>query len=92
MINAEDLQLLGNFPTSSERVFHGKIFKNEQLNYVYLYKGNVNIDELKIQESELEAVEWWSLEEVIRRLGEPDFPTCIHIEELEMLKTGLESI
>ena len=92
LINAEDLQLLGNFPTSSERVFHGKIFKNEQLNYVYLYKGNVNIDELKIQESELEAVEWWSLEEVIRRLGEPDFPTCIHIEELEMLKTGLESI
>ena len=69
--------------------FYGKPFIDNQLSYIYIYKGSVDTDLITLQEEEVESVEWMAVDEVIRRLDDPSFPNCIYLEELDKLKAYL---
>lgn len=85
----EDFLYVGTRIKKSCKEFYGKPFIDNQLSYIYIYKGAVDTDTLRLQEEEVESVEWMPLDTVMQRLGDPDFPNCIYLEELEMLKNCL---
>ncbi|SEF66878.1 8-oxo-dGTP diphosphatase [Eubacterium ruminantium] len=85
----EDFLYVGSRIKKSNKEFYGKPFIDNQLSYVYIYKGEVEADKLKLQESEVEAVVWMPLDEVLTMLEDPAFPNCIYAEELLMLKKAL---
>lgn len=85
----EDFLYVGTRIKKSNKEFYGKPFIDNQLSYIYIYKGSVDTDLITLQEEEVESVEWMALDEVIRRLDDPSFPNCIYLEELDKLKAYL---
>ena len=59
----EQLCFAGTFPISFAKEFHGKMFRDEEIAFVYIYDQSVNITDLVLQKEEVEAVEWFDLEE-----------------------------
>lgn len=83
----EDLQFAGTFRIQYEKEFHGKMFKDNEFSFVYIYKGEVQISELSIQKEELESVEWFNLEEVYRACQPPrDEKFCVPLGGLEIVR------
>ena len=58
----EQLHFAGTFPISFAKEFHGKMYRDEELAFVYIYDQPVDITELILQKEEVEAVEWFDLE------------------------------
>ena len=58
----EQLHFAGTFPISFAKEFHGKMFRDEELAFVYIYDQPVDITELILQKEEVETVEWFDLE------------------------------
>lgn len=85
----EDFLYVGTRIKKSNKEFYGKPFIDNQLSYIYIYKGSVDTDLITLQEEEVESVEWMAVDEVIRRLDDPSFPNCIYLEELDKLKAYL---
>lgn len=85
----DDFLYVGTRIKKSNKEFYGKPFIDNQLSYIYIYKGSVDTDLITLQEEEVESVEWMALDEVIRRLDDPSFPNCIYLEELDKLKAYL---
>ena len=64
---SEQLHFAGTFPISFAKEFHGKMFRDEEIAFVYIYKEPVNTDELILQTEEVESVQWFDLEEVCEK-------------------------
>ena len=60
----EQLNYAGSFSNQYEKEFHGKLFRDNEVTRVYVYREPVNIDDLHIQESELSEVRWFDMQEV----------------------------
>ena len=58
----EQLHFAGTFPISFAKEFHGKMFRDEELAFVYIYYQPVDITELILQKEEVETVEWFDFE------------------------------
>ena len=83
----EDLQFAGTFQNQSEKEFHGKLFKDNEFSFVYIYKGKVDISKLSIQKEELESVEWFNLEDVYHACRPPrDEKFCVPLGGLEIVR------
>ena len=73
----EDLLPVGRFTIQYEEVFHGSLFKDNEVSFVYAYQGEVDEKTLKLQEEEIEEVRWFPLEEVCKALEEKDPLFCV---------------
>lgn len=62
-VSEKDLIFLGSHREADESIFHGKIFRDRQLIYVYLYQGPVDTDRLVLQKEEVERVFWYPLDQ-----------------------------
>ena len=65
----EQLHFAGTFPISFAKEFHGKMFRDEEIAFVYIYQEPVNTAELVLQTEEVEEVQWFDLEEVYEQCG-----------------------
>ena len=84
----EQLTYIGHFFIQYEEVFHDKPFRDYEYSYVYLYTDPVDIDTLVLQESEVESVRWFDIDEVnIEKGGETRF--CVPAAGLQLLKEYL---
>ncbi|MCR4943320.1 MAG: NUDIX domain-containing protein [Clostridium sp.] len=82
----EELKEIGISRTKSENIFHGEIFKNNQISKVYKLKlNNLDIDKLKLQEEEVQGVLWMDLEECKEAVENNTIKNCIKLHELQML-------
>ncbi len=81
---AEDLHLIGPLTIRYEFVFHGEPFRDHQITHVYYLLMDIEPEQLKLQESEVESVMWIGLDECIQRTARGEFP-CLYPPELEML-------
>lgn len=83
---ASDLQFVGNFDVAYEKEFHGKIFRDSEVAFVYIYDKPVEKDSLILQESELEAVEWFEINEVFEACERHDQKFCVPRAGLGLVK------
>ena len=83
----KDLQFAGTFRVQFEKEFHGKMFKDNEVAFVYIYKGKIDISALSIQKEELDSVEWFNLEEVYQACRPPrDERFCVPMGGLEIVR------
>ena len=91
---AEELSFAGTFRIRYEKEFHGKLFRDHEVAFVYVYQKPIDIEELVLQEEEVECVEWFDLEEVYqackgRREKGGGGIFCVPIEGLITLRNYL---
>lgn len=63
--------------------------KDNEVSAVYIYRGDVDIDNLKLQKNEVEEVYVAEIDELIACMKNQPFKHCIEMEELEMLKKSV---
>lgn len=85
----EQLEFAGTFRIQYESVFHEKLFKDNEIAFVYVYLGKVNLDEITVQEEELECVEWFDLDETYQECLAQNQKFCVPINGLETVRKYL---
>ena len=85
----EDLSYAGTFRIRYEQVFHGRLFKDNEVTRVYVYEREVDIRDLTLQKSEVDEVRWFDLDEVSAGDGRTRF--CVPAQGLSVLRRFLEA-
>ena len=90
-INAEyeDLDFAGTFRIQYEKEFHGKMFRDNEVAFVFVYQKPVDIADLTIQKEELDGVSWFDLEETYEACKKHDQKFCVPIGGLETVRKYL---
>lgn len=89
----EQLTYAGRFRIQYEKEFHGKIFRDNEVSDVFVYQEPVAIERLSLQESEVEEVRWFDLDEVWREMQEEQSGRtrfCIPSGGMEVLRRWLK--
>lgn len=86
---AEDLNFAGTFIIDYEKEFHGKMFKDKEIAFVYAYFNDVDINNLTLQTEEVSEVIWCDLDEAYNGTKNHNPIYCIPIGGLDVLKNYL---
>lgn len=87
---AGDLTFAGKFHIKYEMEFHGKMFKDNEVAFVYVYEKPVDISKLKLQTEEVEEVRWFDIDEVHKGCVHRDGTFCVPMEGLETVMKYLK--
>ena len=68
-----------------EDVFHGRLFKDNQVSKVFCLWLDKDAEDFTVQKEEIDYVRWFGLEEAIEAVKNNTIPNCIYLEELEMV-------
>lgn len=68
----EELEFLFRQRVGGEYNFHGERFANNEVNFVYLLKRHVDIEELTFQSEEIQGLCWKDADEVLEALKKQD--------------------
>ena len=91
-IKATENQLCyaGTFRIQYEKVFHGNLFRDNEVTRVYVYREHVDIHSLSLQESEVSEVRWFDLESVWNEIQRGDRTRfCVPTAGLKVLRDYL---
>ena len=88
----EELKYAGTFNIKYEKEFHNKLFKDNEIAFVYVYLGEIDIDDIIVQEEELECVEWFDLEETYTECLAHNQKFCVPVKGLETARQYLDSM
>ena len=69
-----------------KKEFYGKMFKDSEIAFVYVYTGSVDIDKLTLQKEELDRVDWFNLEYVYEECKKHNQKFCAPIDGLEIAR------
>ena len=83
------LQFAGTFPISFAKEFHGKLFRDEELAFVYIYSQPVDINDLVLQKEEVESVEWFDLEDTYEECQKSRDKFCVPSGGFEVVRRFL---
>ena len=83
--SSEDLTFAGKFEIKYEKVFHGSLFKDNEIAFVFVYEKPVDETKLKLQKEEVETVEWFDLEETYQECLKHNQKFCVPIGGLETI-------
>lgn len=91
-VSGDELVLIDFHEGYYEGEFHGKPFINREKSAVYLYfaPAEFSTDDLTLQESEVEEVRWFVIDEVLRAAHEKRPEFCLYEDEVAMVKEYLE--
>ncbi len=84
-ITGEKLELIGLINSVTK---YGEINDNE-LSAVYLCREDIDTDRLVLQSSEVSEVCWAEIDEILSIMKNDDFPNCISLKELDMIKKAV---
>ena len=88
---AEELREIGFFRIQYEKLFHGSLFRDNEYSRVFLYREPVEISALRLQESEVEEVRWFDLEEALAEIPRRRDRFCVPLESLRLLERFLKA-
>ena len=69
--------------------FHGKMFRDNEIAFVYIYSQPVDETKLILQKEELETVEWFDLEEAYASCKNHDPKFCAPTGGMEVIMRKL---
>ncbi len=81
----EELTYAGSIRCRYEMTFHGKPFRDNTIRLAFVYREPLNADALTLQESEVEEVRWFPLEDVAGEIKHRQDRICISEQELQVL-------
>ena len=87
----EELSFAGMFRIQYEKEFHGKMFRDNEVTWVYVYEEPVEISALSLQASEVDEVRWFDLEEVSREIQTKRDRFCVPSAGLKVLEEYLKT-
>ena len=65
------------------------MFRDNEIPYVFLYRGTVDIDKLSLQEDEVDEVRWFDLDEVWAEIHRSRERFCVPTAGLKVLREYL---
>ena len=80
----DQLQFAGTFSISFAKEFHGKMFRDEEIAFVYIYSQPVGIHTLVLQKEEVDKV-YWLPEDKVNELCDKGVFKESHIEAYKIL-------
>lgn len=87
----DDLHFAGSFHADYALPFHGTIFHDNEYVSVFVCDLPVRIEDIRIQEDEIEEVQWFDLEEVYQECSDGIRTRfCVPVEGLNILIRDLE--
>lgn len=89
---AEELYFAGQFRVGFEEYFHGKLFKDNEVANVFVYKEPIKIEKLSIQKEELESVGWFGYEDTLKACRSHDPAYCVPDGGLQLVGEYLEKL
>ena len=84
-VREEDLIFLHDQRVGGEYAFHGRPFRNYEINYVYLLRPDFPLDGLRHQEEEIAGLCWQEIGQIRESLKDGSRQYCIHASELKEL-------
>ena len=85
----EQLEEVGMRRCGFEGVFYGRIFRDNELSMIYLYREPVEAENLVLQKSEVSEVIWMDYAECREKILADSFENCIYIAEFDMIGEAL---
>lgn len=73
-----------------DQIFHGKEFHDNQVSNIYALWLDREESEFSLQKEEVLEVRWFDFEDCVKKVAENRILHCIVLEELEMVRQGLE--
>lgn len=89
-VGEEDLAYAGKFLISYSKEFHGKMFSDNEVAFVYVYDKPVDEAMLVLQKEEVQGVEWHDFKETYNSCVNHNSDFCVPIGGLEILKNYLK--
>ena len=89
---ADQLHYAGSFRIQYEKEFHGRMFRDNEVTWVYVYEKSVEINSLKLQESEVSEVRWFDLDEVWNEIKTDRSRFCVPTGGLNVLREYLRGM
>ena len=86
-----DLIPIGTHEGNSHSIFYGKPFHNHEFSTLYLYTKPVQINDLVLQESEIQSVKWFDLNQLMEDVKNDAPGYCLYYDELQILKAALDN-
>ena len=86
----DQLTFAGTFDIHFEEKFHGKMFRDNEIAFVYVYDSPVDIEKLTLQSEEVERVDWFDLRETYEACLRHDERFCVAVDGLSLLISFLE--
>lgn len=88
----EELEFAGLFDSGDIFAeFGGKPFRDREISAVYVYRGEVEPERLRLQPEEVDSVRWMAYGEVLDHAGKRDPGFCVNLRDLELLGKFLRS-
>lgn len=84
-VEAEELIDCGNRSFRFENVFHGHVFKDNQVSKIFILWKDLDESEFHFLDHEVSAVKWFDLEKCYQGVRDNTFHHCIYVEELDMI-------
>ena len=82
----EQLSFAGTFRIRYEKMFHGRLFRDNEVTWVYVYSAPVELGTLSLQPDEVDEVRWFGLEEVWEEIHRTRERFCVPAGGLEVLR------
>lgn len=79
------LHYAGTFHTGYEKEFHGRMFRDNEVTWVYVYHEPVDIRSLILQASEVDEVKWFDLKAVWIEIQKDRSRICVPTGGLNVL-------
>lgn len=81
----------GNRKFYFENVFHGKVFKDNQVSKIFILWKDLEENEFQFLDHEVSAVKWFDFDECYQGVNNDTFHHCIYLEELDIIKKALKN-
>ena len=85
----EQLRFAGHFDIRYEKEFHGRLFRDNEYAFVYVYREPVDIHALTLQAEEVERVDWFDLEDTWAELPTRRDLYCVPTPGMAVLREYL---
>ena len=91
-ISADPGQLVyaGSFRTRYEKIFHGKVFRDNEATFVYVYTSDFDENALSLQKNEVDEVRWFYIDEIYPKEKRDGNIFCVPESGLAILIRYLE--
>lgn len=89
--SGEQLRYVDKFRILFQKEFHGKLFRDNEISFVFAYTEPVDIEQLALQKEEVESVAWFDLEDTFWSCMRRDSRFCIPMDGLRLIRNWAET-